>query len=104
MSNKASCLGVISSNELYTLKEFMSRMALTDTAMRELRKKGFVVVRVGKRAFIPGCSAIKFLVEKGVGSNEGQSGFSEAEVLGSTLEMPENRQGSGKASENEYSP
>ena len=83
--------GVISILEFYTLKEFMSRMGLTETAMRALRRRGLKVARVGKRAFIPGLFAIAFLIEEGLDDDESKSSESTFEVLGASLGMPSNR-------------
>jgi len=62
MAEARQSSGMISVHELYTLKEFMRRMGLTETAMRALRRKGFTVARVGKRAFVPGYLAIVFFM------------------------------------------
>ena len=90
MSEKTSGLGVISRDEMYTLKEFKSRLRLTDTAMRELRRKGLVVYRLGKRAFVNGTQAISFMIEKGISSDEGQGCQNQVEVFGDALDMPRN--------------
>ncbi|MDA8563669.1 hypothetical protein N9L06_04365 [Mariniblastus sp.] len=80
--------GVIRYDELYTLEEFKSRMRLTNTAMRALRRKGFNVLRVGKRAFVSGFEAIAFLVEEGVDQGESESREDSFEVFGPTLGVP----------------
>lgn len=80
--------GVISHGELYTLSEFKRRLGLTDTAMRELRRKGFVVLRVGKRAFVNGFLAIAFLSKEWVETDESESGQDPgSEVPSATLGM-----------------
>ena len=80
--------GLIRYDELYTLEEFKARMRLTDTAMRALRRKGFNVLRVGKRAFVSGFEAIAFLVEEGVEQGDRESSEDSLQVFGSPLGMP----------------
>lgn len=77
--------GMISVHEFYTLKEFMRRMGLTETAMRALRRKGFEVARVGKRAFVPGALAIMFFIQEGIEIDESESGQDSSQVFGSSL-------------------
>ena len=77
--------GMISVHEFHTLKEFMRRMGLTETAMRALRRKGFEVARVGKRAFVPGALAVWFLTKEGIDLDESESSKSPSEVFSAAL-------------------
>ena len=87
MDAKQKTSGVISHHELYTLSEFKSRMGLTDTAMRELRRKGFSVLRVGKRAFVLGVAAIAFFAKDWVEEDESESGQYPGEVSSDALDV-----------------
>ena len=93
--------GLIRYDELYTLEEFKARMRLTDTAMRALRRKGFNVLRVGKRAFVSGFEAIAFLVEEGVEQGESQSREGSFEIFGSPLELPRDGEAETEVSQDE---
>ena len=85
MGDTGKTSGVISVHEFYTLKEFKRRMGLTEAAMRALRRKGFEVARVGKRAFVPGALAIVFLTKEGMGFDESESGQGSEQVFGATV-------------------
>ena len=93
MDAKQKTSGVISHHELYTLSEFKSRMGLTDTAMRELRRKGFSVLRVGKRAFVYGFAAIAFFAQDWMDEDESESGQDPGEVSGDALDVSSDREG-----------
>lgn len=58
-------VGVIEASALYTLDEFMSRTRFSKSAMREARRKGLKVRRIGKRAFVLGRDAIAFIEAAG---------------------------------------
>jgi hypothetical protein len=53
--------GVIEAAAVYTLSEFAARMNMTRSAMREARRLGLKVRRIGKRAFVLGRDAIEFI-------------------------------------------
>lgn len=53
--------GVIRTGELYTLSAFKQCLCLTDSAFRALRIAGLPVIRFGKRVYVSGRQAIKFL-------------------------------------------
>ena len=57
--------GVIEPAAVYTLPEFMGRTGFTKSAMREARRKGLKVRRIGKRAFVFGRDAIEFIETTG---------------------------------------
>lgn len=97
-SKKSS--GVISDSEMYTLEEFKRRLNLTDTAMRALRRKGFQVLRVGKRGFVTGRHAMIFFDNEGTESNESKSDQSPFQVSGSSMGVSSNREGETEISEN----
>ena len=92
MEAKQQTSGVISHDELYTLKEFKKRMGLTDTAMRELRRKGFKVFRIGKRAFVLGVAAMSFFAKEWVEEDESESGQDPGEIPRAALGMSGDRQ------------
>lgn len=52
--------GVISTHEVYTLPEFQRRMRLGQFAMRQARRKGLVVFRIGRREYVRGADLAKF--------------------------------------------
>ena len=64
-------VGVLTPGELLTLAAFKSRMALTDSAVRSMRRDGLPVLRVGKRHFVNADDAIEHIKAKSrlVGSN-----------------------------------
>ena len=93
--------GMIRYDELYTLEEFKARMRLTDTAMRALRRKGFNVLRVGKRAFVSGFEAIAFLVEEGVEQGDRESSEDSLQVFGASMGLPHDRKTETEVSEDE---
>lgn len=64
--------GVVSAHDLYTLRQVAQRLGLTDSALRELRRRGLPVIRTGKRGFISGRQLIEFF-EGLVNANESQS-------------------------------
>jgi hypothetical protein len=99
MDTKSKTSGVIAPSELYTLEEFKKRMGLTDTAMRALRRKGFAVIRVGKRAFVLGIMAINFFVEEGL-EDESESSQSSFEIFGPSLGMSSDGKEQAKVSQN----
>ena len=88
MAESGQGCGMISIHEFYTLKEFMRRMGLTETAMRALRRKGFEVARVGKRAFVPGALAIMFLCTEGIESDESEGDQGPFQIFGAPVGMP----------------
>lgn len=53
--------GVIKAGAVYTLPEFMGRTGFSKSAMREARRKGLKVRRIGKRGFVLGKDAIEFI-------------------------------------------
>jgi len=55
-----NCSGVINANEMYTLTQIKLRLGLTASAMRNLRRLGFPLIRIGKRAYASGKNVIAF--------------------------------------------
>lgn len=69
--------GVIRTSELYTLSTFKRCLGLTDASLRSLRIAGLPVIRFGKRAYVSGRKAIKFLEQvKNGRADSGESGVS----------------------------
>ena len=101
MSETGQERGMISVHEFYTLKEFMRRMGLTETAMRALRRKGFEVARVGKRAFVPGALAIWFLTKEGIDLDESESSQNPSVVFSAALGVSTDRGDQTEVSQNE---
>lgn len=54
-------VGVIRNGELYTLKTFKQCLGLTESSLRALRIAGLPVIRFGKRAYVSGRQAIRFM-------------------------------------------
>lgn len=53
--------GVISAHELYRLDEFKARMGWTESSYRSARRKGLPVLEEGKRRYVDGSDAIRYL-------------------------------------------
>lgn len=53
--------GFISAHELYALDEFKARMRWTMSAYRSARRKGLPVIEEGKRRYVDGSDAIRYL-------------------------------------------
>jgi len=65
--------GVIRTGELYTVSTFKRCLCLTESAFRSLRIAGLPVIRFGKRAYVSGREAIRFLEQLKDGrSNSGE--------------------------------
>ena len=62
MSNDSDprCTGMIQADALYRLDEFKQRLGLGAHAMREARRAGLRVVRIGKRGYVLGKDALEF--------------------------------------------
>lgn len=54
------CAGMIQADALYRLDEFKRRLGLGVHAMREARRAGLRVVRIGKRGYVLGKDALEF--------------------------------------------
>ena len=59
-----SSAGVLKPGELLTLAAFKSRMGLTDSAVRAMRRDGLPVLRIGKRHFVAADDAIHYIRSK----------------------------------------
>lgn len=53
--------GVIEAAAAYTLPEFQSITQLGDAAMRQARRKGLAVTKVGRRSFVYGQDFIDYM-------------------------------------------
>lgn len=62
--------GVVSGGELYTLSQIKVRLGVSDAAMRQLRRKGLPIIRVGRRGYASGKQVIEFFERL---LNDGQS-------------------------------
>ncbi len=65
--------GCVSADTLYTLAEIRDRLRLGPQAMREARRAGLVVRRIGRRGYVLGRDLIRFLDardERQEGSND----------------------------------
>ncbi len=60
MSKENVVGGVISGDELYTIRQIKVRLGLTDSAMRSLRGAGLPIIRFGKRGYASGRQVIEF--------------------------------------------
>lgn len=58
---RVSAPGVISTVEIYTLREAKARLGWTDSAYRAARRRGLEVIRDGKRAYIAGQEIQRYL-------------------------------------------
>ena len=56
-------LGPILPEALYPLPVFYATSGIRRTAVRELRRKGFTVLRCGKRAYVKGSDFIDWLTK-----------------------------------------
>ncbi|TWU00223.1 hypothetical protein Pla108_11700 [Botrimarina colliarenosi] len=55
---------LIAEGELYTLAEFTRRMALGPARLRELRRDGLPVIRIGRSPYFSGRLVIAFMEER----------------------------------------
>ncbi len=62
----ADAPGVIDGTAIYTLGEFQDRLKLGQHAMRQARRAGLPVRRVGRRGYILGSDALEFFRRVGV--------------------------------------
>ena len=53
--------GVIREGELYTLAALKERLKMADSALRNLRRCGIPVIRLGNRPFYSGRQVIEYL-------------------------------------------
>ena len=53
--------GAIAKDAMYSLPEIKSRLGISDSGLREARRKGLPVHRFGKRGFISGAELIDFV-------------------------------------------
>ena len=53
--------GAIVRDAMYSLPEIKSRLGISDSGLREARRKGLPVHRFGKRGFISGAELIDFV-------------------------------------------
>jgi hypothetical protein len=53
--------GVVSADTLYTLAEIQERLKLGQYAMRQARRAGLRVCRIGRRAYVFGRDLMEFL-------------------------------------------
>ena len=61
--------GAIADNELYTLAEIRERLGLGTYALRQARRQGLRVYRIGRRAYVLGFDVLEFVKRKeGVGN------------------------------------
>ncbi|MBA2117072.1 helix-turn-helix domain-containing protein [Bremerella alba] len=68
-SNQQGC-GVISRQELYTTRQLKARLGISDASIREMKREGLPVIRLGKRAFISGNQIIEFLERRASNAQE----------------------------------
>jgi len=71
MNSPTTGSGVISRLELYTIRQLKQRLGISDSSIRELRKMGLPVIRIGRTAYISGRQVILFL--EGRANNAHQS-------------------------------
>ena len=55
--------GTITKDAMYSLLEVKSRLGISDSGLREARRKGLPVHRLGKRGFVSGAELIAFVTE-----------------------------------------
>jgi len=53
--------GVISIHEIYTLREAKGRLGWSESAFREAKRRGLVVVASGKRRYLTGTAILAYL-------------------------------------------
>ena len=56
--------GHITGDALYTLDEIRERLRLGDHAMRQARRAGLKVRRIGRRGYVLGSDVIEFIASK----------------------------------------
>ncbi len=61
MTKSSSDLGPIDAHVIYLLSDFMKRSGLGRHAMRQARRKGLRVIRVGSRRFVRGGDFLEWL-------------------------------------------
>ena len=52
--------GLITSDSLYTLEELSARLRLGKAALRQARRKGLKIKRIGRRAYVLGRDVIEW--------------------------------------------
>ena len=60
-TGKPRVAGVISRDEVYTLDELQQRLRLGAWALRQARRAGLRVLRIGRCAFVRGSDVMEFL-------------------------------------------
>lgn len=60
-TTKATTLGMILPDAVYPLATFMALTGLSRSAVREMRRNGFKVLRASKRGFVRGRDFLEFL-------------------------------------------
>jgi hypothetical protein len=65
MTTNPETPGVIHEGALYTLAEIQQRLQLGQAALREARRQGLRIRRIGKRGFVLGEDVIRFVKEAG---------------------------------------
>lgn len=57
---KPDCAGEISANGMYTLAEIRARLGLGSYALREARRRGLPVRKIGRRSYVLGKDILAF--------------------------------------------
>ncbi|MGI9458396.1 MAG: hypothetical protein ACR2NF_00215 [Pirellulales bacterium] len=55
--------GTITKDTIYSLPEVKSRLGISDSGLREARRKGLPIHRLGKRGFVSGAELIAFVTK-----------------------------------------
>lgn len=68
---KRQAVEFVRNDEFYTLKEVQRRLGFGDVTMRTLRRRGFPLIRIGKRSYASGRQVIAFLESMGGDADAG---------------------------------
>jgi hypothetical protein len=61
-TRRTAANGEVFANAIYTLDELDARLGLGKAALRRARRKGLIVKRIGRRAYIRGADLIDWFV------------------------------------------
>lgn len=63
--------GVLAADAVYTLYEVKTRLGMSDSGLREARRKGLKIHRLGKRGLVIGKELIDFIAEQPTSIRQG---------------------------------
>jgi len=61
MATSSQAPGVVNAHEVYTLPELQERLQLGEWAMRQARRSGLRMVKIGRRKYVKGADFLDYL-------------------------------------------